>query len=71
MPGRRLAVVVPVTPAVVFLLLFGSFRSLKNSLLILLDIPLATVVVGGLATSTVLTLLVIPALHKCLAAVRD
>jgi cobalt-zinc-cadmium resistance protein CzcA len=30
--------------------------------------PLATVVVGGLVTSTVLTLLVIPALYKWFAA---
>lgn len=32
--------------------------------------PLATVVVGGLITSTVLTLLVIPALYKVLARTR-
>jgi len=31
--------------------------------------PLATVVVGGLVTSTVLTLLVVPALYKWFAAV--
>jgi cobalt-zinc-cadmium resistance protein CzcA len=30
--------------------------------------PLATVVVGGLVTSTVLTLLVVPALYKWFAA---
>ncbi|MFQ5422669.1 MAG: efflux RND transporter permease subunit [Phycisphaerae bacterium] len=43
--NKRLAVVVPVTLVVLFLLLFSSFRSLKNSLLILLNIPLA--LVGG------------------------
>ncbi|RJR51749.1 MAG: efflux RND transporter permease subunit [Desulfobacteraceae bacterium] len=43
--NRRLAVVVPVTLFIVFLLLFSSFNSLKNSLLILLNIPLA--LVGG------------------------
>jgi cobalt-zinc-cadmium resistance protein CzcA len=43
--NKRLAVVVPVTIFIVFLLLFSSFKSLKNSLLILLNIPLA--LVGG------------------------
>ncbi len=43
--NKRLAVVVPITLAVIFLLLFSSFNSLKNSLLILLNIPLA--LVGG------------------------
>jgi len=43
--NKRLAVVVPVTLLVIFLLLFSSFHSLKNSLLILLNIPLA--LVGG------------------------
>ncbi|VAX16784.1 Cobalt-zinc-cadmium resistance protein CzcA; Cation efflux system protein CusA [hydrothermal vent metagenome] len=43
--NKRLAVVIPVTLAIVFLLLFFNFNSLKNSLLILLNIPLA--LVGG------------------------
>lgn len=43
--NKRLAVVVPITLLIVFLLLFSSFNSLKNSLLILLNIPLA--LVGG------------------------
>jgi cobalt-zinc-cadmium resistance protein CzcA len=43
--NKRLAVVVPITLLVIFLLLFGSFQSVKNSLLILLNIPLA--LVGG------------------------
>lgn len=43
--NKRLAVVVPITLAVVFFLLFMSFNSLKNTLLILLNIPLA--LVGG------------------------
>jgi cobalt-zinc-cadmium resistance protein CzcA len=38
---------VPVTLLAVFLLLFSSFQSLKNALLILLNIPLA--LVGGVA----------------------
>ena len=45
--NKRLAVVVPVTLLAVFLLLFSSFQSLKNALLILLNIPLA--LVGGVA----------------------
>ena len=44
--NRRLMVVVPVTLALVFLLLFSSFNSLKNALLIILNIPLA--LVGGI-----------------------
>ncbi|MFQ5779246.1 MAG: efflux RND transporter permease subunit [Nitrospiria bacterium] len=43
--NKRLAVVVPVTLGIVFLLLFSSFNSFKNSFLILLNIPLA--LVGG------------------------
>ncbi len=43
--NKRLAVVVPVTLLLVFVLLFGSFNSLRNSLLIILNIPLA--LVGG------------------------
>ncbi|MCB1184911.1 efflux RND transporter permease subunit [bacterium] len=45
--NRRLAVVVPVTLVFVFLLLFGSFGSGRDALLILLNIPLA--LVGGVA----------------------
>ena len=45
--NKRLALVVPVTLLIVFLLLFSTFHSLKNSLLILLNIPLA--LVGGVA----------------------
>lgn len=43
--NKRLAVVVPITLLFVFILLFSSFNSLKNSLLILLNLPLA--LVGG------------------------
>ncbi len=43
--NKRLAVVVPVTLLIIFLLLFSSFNSLKNTFLILLNIPLA--LVGG------------------------
>lgn len=45
--NRRLAIVVPVTLLIVFILLYLSFNSLRNSLLILLNIPLA--LVGGVA----------------------
>src|SRR3990170_159077 len=41
--NKRLALVVPITLLIVFLLLFSAFNSLKNSLLILLNIPLALV----------------------------
>jgi len=43
--NKRLSVVVPITLLIIFLLLFSSFNSLKNSLLILLNVPLA--LVGG------------------------
>ncbi len=43
--NKRLALVVPATLVIIFLLLFSSFGSLKNSILILLNIPLA--LVGG------------------------
>ncbi|GKT09771.1 efflux RND transporter permease subunit [Desulforhabdus sp. TSK] len=45
--NRRLALVIPITLLIVFLLLFGSFNSLKNTVLILLNIPLG--LVGGVA----------------------
>lgn len=44
--NKRLAVVVPITIGVICLLLYTSFGSLKNTLLILLNIPLA--LVGGI-----------------------
>ncbi len=44
--NKRFAIVIPVTLLLVFLLLFSSFNSLKNSVLILLNIPLA--LVGGI-----------------------
>ncbi len=43
--NKRLSIVIPVTLFIVFLLLFSSFNSLKNSFLILMNIPLA--LVGG------------------------
>jgi cobalt-zinc-cadmium resistance protein CzcA len=45
--NKRLAVVIPITLFVLFLLLFSSFNSIKNAALILLNIPLA--LVGGVA----------------------
>ena len=44
--NKRFLIVIPITLLLVFLLLFSSFNSLKNSLLILLNIPLA--LVGGM-----------------------
>ncbi|VAX22506.1 Cobalt-zinc-cadmium resistance protein CzcA; Cation efflux system protein CusA [hydrothermal vent metagenome] len=44
--NKRLSVVVPITLAIIFILLFFSFQSLKNALLIILNIPLA--LVGGI-----------------------
>lgn len=43
--NKRLALVVPITLLLVFLLLYSSFNSLKNAGLIILNIPLA--LVGG------------------------
>jgi len=43
--NKRLAVVVPITLLIIFLLLFSNFYSIKNTFLILLNIPLA--LVGG------------------------
>jgi cobalt-zinc-cadmium resistance protein CzcA len=45
--NRRLALVVPVTLLVIFMLLYSSFSSFKSTALILLNIPLA--LVGGVA----------------------
>jgi len=44
--NKRLALVVPVTLGIILLLLFMNFNSLKNTFLILLNIPLA--LVGGI-----------------------
>jgi len=44
--NKRLMVVVPITLVMIFLLLFSSFKSVKNAILILLNIPLA--LVGGI-----------------------
>ncbi len=43
--NKRLTLVVPITLLLIFVLLYSSFNSLMNSLLILLNIPLA--LVGG------------------------
>ncbi|MBT8338089.1 MAG: CusA/CzcA family heavy metal efflux RND transporter [Gemmatimonadetes bacterium] len=44
--NRRLAVVIPITILLIFGMLFASFNSIKEALLIILNIPLA--LVGGL-----------------------
>jgi cobalt-zinc-cadmium resistance protein CzcA len=46
--NKRLAIVVPITLLIIFILLFSSFNSLKNSFLIFLNIPLA--LVGGIVS---------------------
>jgi cobalt-zinc-cadmium resistance protein CzcA len=43
--NKRLGLVIPVTLLIIFLLLYSSFNSIRNTLLILLNIPLA--LVGG------------------------
>lgn len=43
--NKRLMIVVPITLALVFLMLYANFGSLRNALLIMLNIPLA--LVGG------------------------
>ena len=43
--NKRLMVVIPITLLLIFIMLYSSFNSLKNSFLILLNIPLA--LVGG------------------------
>ena len=44
--NKRLSIVVPITLLLVFILLYSSFNSLRSSLLIILNIPLA--LVGGI-----------------------
>jgi cobalt-zinc-cadmium resistance protein CzcA len=48
---KRFAIVVPMTIGAIFLLLFGSFSSVKQATLILLNIPFA--LVGGIAALVV------------------
>ena len=43
---KRFAIVVPITIGAIFLLLFGSFNSVKQALLIILNIPFA--LIGGI-----------------------
>jgi cobalt-zinc-cadmium resistance protein CzcA len=45
--NKRLTLVIPITLLIVFLLLYSTFTSCKNTVLILLNIPLA--LVGGIA----------------------
>jgi cobalt-zinc-cadmium resistance protein CzcA len=46
--NRRFAVVIPLTLVLLFVLLYGSFRSLRSASLVLLNIPLA--LVGGIVS---------------------
>ncbi|OUM01493.1 hypothetical protein A8M77_15895 [Variovorax sp. JS1663] len=96
----RLAVVVPISLLLIFVVLFDAFKSLKMASLILLNVPLALiggfvalwlfgiplsvsaaigsetqrplaiVVIGGLVTATLLTLVVLPALYVAWFAPR-
>ena len=43
---KRFSIVVPITIAAIFLLLFGSFNSMKQALLIIMNIPFA--LIGGI-----------------------
>jgi len=43
---KRFSIVIPITIAAIFLLLFGSFNSVKQALLIILNIPFA--LIGGI-----------------------
>jgi len=43
---QRLAIVVPVSVILIFLMLFSTFKSLKNALLVLVNLPFA--LVGGI-----------------------
>ena len=49
---KRLAIVLPVSVFLIFVLLFNTFRSVKHSLLILLNVPFA--VIGGILALWVL-----------------
>ena len=46
--NKRLSIVIPITLFLVLIMLYGSFSSMKNVLLIMLNIPLA--LVGGVVT---------------------
>lgn len=59
----RLAVVVPSALVLIFVLIFLAFGSLRQALLVYSGIPLATVVIGGIISSTLLTLVVLPVLY--------
>ena len=48
---KRFAIVVPITLATIFLLLFGSFNSVKQATLIILNIPFA--LIGGIVALVV------------------
>lgn len=77
---RYLALVVPLTLALIFALLFMAFGTLKDAAIVFSGVPLAlnvgagaevqrplaTVVIGGIVSSTLLTLFVLPALYRWL-----
>lgn len=48
-----------------FVLLYSTFGSVKPAARSYLNVPLAAVVIGGLVTSTCLTLLVLPTIYGC------
>src|SRR5206468_1137928 len=63
----RLYVIVPLVIFIIFILLFGAFQSIGDALLIMLNLPFARVVIGGLVSSTALTLLVLPVVYALIA----
>src|SRR5258708_12810378 len=44
--SKRLAIIVPVSVLLIFILLFDAFKSIKSALLILLNVPFA--LIGGI-----------------------
>ena len=48
---KRFAIVVPITLAAIFLMLFSSFNSVKEAVLIILNIPFA--MIGGICALVV------------------
>jgi Cu/Ag efflux pump CusA len=55
----------------VFLLLYVAFHSVWQALLITATIPMAIALIGGLITSTILTLVALPALYGVSEGMRE
>ena len=61
--SRTLALTSFMSIVVIFLLLYHEFRSVKESAIILINLPLAKVILGGLLTSTFLNGFIIPIVY--------